>query len=122
PRSKRRNRRKPGSLTRKTREVAERAVAEGIAPLEVVLRNMREADERGDVENAVKYAAMAAPYCHPRDCKLLRIAGLMVNRLSRKSSESPMCNEGRRARLAGGLLLLWRIQNTREIQMVAIDA
>jgi hypothetical protein len=33
--------RKPGSLTARTREVAEKALAEGKAPLEVMLDNMR---------------------------------------------------------------------------------
>lgn len=33
--------RKPGSLTKRTREVAERAAAEGKTPLEVLLENMR---------------------------------------------------------------------------------
>lgn len=34
--------RKAGSTTRKTREIADRATAEGITPLEVMLRAMRE--------------------------------------------------------------------------------
>lgn len=33
--------RKPGSLTKRTREIAERAAAEGKTPLEVLLENMR---------------------------------------------------------------------------------
>ena len=33
--------RKPGSLTKRTREVAEKAMAEGKTPLEVLLENMR---------------------------------------------------------------------------------
>lgn len=33
--------RKPGALTKRTREVAERAAAEGKTPLEVLLENMR---------------------------------------------------------------------------------
>lgn len=33
--------RKSGALTRRTREVAERAVAEGATPLEIMLQNMR---------------------------------------------------------------------------------
>lgn len=33
--------RKPGSLTKRTREVAEKALAEGRAPLDVMLDNMR---------------------------------------------------------------------------------
>lgn len=40
--------RKPGSATRKTREIAEQASADGITPLEVMLRAMREHVELAD--------------------------------------------------------------------------
>jgi len=67
--------RKPGSVTRKTREIADRAVETGSTPLEVMLETMRllrEAAFRGsapDVEKLVQAAAVAkdaAPYIHPR--------------------------------------------------------
>jgi hypothetical protein len=44
--------RKAGSTTRKTREIAERATAEGITPLEVMLRAMREHVEHADTLQA----------------------------------------------------------------------
>jgi len=78
--------RKPGSATTKTREIADRAAAEGITPLEVMLKTMRammgEVDAliakqiaEGSTEVAVPFGLMtdacaiakdAAPYLHPR--------------------------------------------------------
>lgn len=64
-----------GAATKKTREIAERALAQGITPLEVILQSMRvawsEATKDGKVDlakvgPAVEYAQMAAPYVHPR--------------------------------------------------------
>jgi hypothetical protein len=69
--------RKKGSLNLKTRVIAERATAEGITPLEVMLRTMRSAWARAsrngetvtNFKDALIAAAMAekaAPYVHPR--------------------------------------------------------
>jgi hypothetical protein len=69
--------RKKGSLTQKTRVIAARAAAEGITPLEVILRTMRSAWARASrdgetvtsFQDALIAAAMAekaAPYVHPR--------------------------------------------------------
>lgn len=58
--------RKPGSLSRKTREIAERASTEGITPLEVMLRAMRHYFDAGDLTRAAAIAKDAAPFCHPR--------------------------------------------------------
>jgi hypothetical protein len=67
--------RKLGSLTKKTREIAEQAAALGIMPLEVQLQTMRalwaEANEGNtlNLEKAERAAAIAkdaAPYIHPR--------------------------------------------------------
>jgi len=58
--------RKPGVANKRTREIAEQAISEGCAPLEVLLRLMREALIHGDDEAAGKYAKDAAPYCHPK--------------------------------------------------------
>ena len=58
--------RKHGALTRRTREIAERASAEGITPLEVMLRVMRAHLESGELDKAAAVAKDAAPYCHPR--------------------------------------------------------
>jgi hypothetical protein len=58
--------RKPGSATRKTREIAERAAAEGITPLEVMLADMRAKYAAGDLDAAADRARDCAPYMHPR--------------------------------------------------------
>lgn len=66
--------RKVGSATTKTREIAEKAMAEGVTPLEFMLQIMR--TEPGDIEDArlaqsilemrFEAAKAAAPYVHPR--------------------------------------------------------
>lgn len=69
--------RKPGSATAKTREIADRAAAEGVTPLEVMLKTMRalvdkatESDPQNpDISMLVEASAVAkdaAPYMHPR--------------------------------------------------------
>lgn len=58
--------RKPGSATKKTREVADRAAASGITPLEVMLEAMESFRNAGDLEKAASFAKDAAPYLHPR--------------------------------------------------------
>lgn len=58
--------RKVGSSTKKTREIAEKALAEGISPLEVMLEAMRSFHGIGDMEKAASIAKDAAPYMHPR--------------------------------------------------------
>ena len=69
--------RRKGSLGQKTRVIAERAAAEGITPLEVILSTMRSAWARASTngetvtsfQDALIAAAMAekaAPYVHPR--------------------------------------------------------
>lgn len=58
--------RKPGAVTSKTREIAEKAIKEGVTPLEVMLSAMRQAYEGGDMKEAATFAKDAAPYVHPR--------------------------------------------------------
>jgi hypothetical protein len=58
--------RKAGSTTTKTREIANKALEEGITPLEVMLKAMREAYDRTDYKEAATFAKDAAPYVHPR--------------------------------------------------------
>jgi Family of unknown function (DUF5681) len=55
-----------GSLTKRTREIAEAVLADGVTPLEAMLQAMRTAYDAEDWNNAAKYAAMAAPYIHPK--------------------------------------------------------
>lgn len=58
--------RPPGAATRKTREIADRAASEGLTPLEVMLRAMRDHATAKRWDDAAKVAALAAPYVHPR--------------------------------------------------------
>ena len=77
--------RKPGAVTKKTREIAEKAAAEGITPLEVMLGTMRELwgmAERGTIDQhpetgkvmtsmdyriqAAEVAQKAAPFVHAK--------------------------------------------------------
>lgn len=55
-----------GGTSQKTREIAMRAAAEGITPLEVMVQTMREFWEAGDKSAAAAIAKDAAPYMHPR--------------------------------------------------------
>jgi hypothetical protein len=58
--------RKAGAANAKTRAIADTAATQGLMPLEVILKAMREAQAGGDTKAAADYAAKAAPYCHPR--------------------------------------------------------
>ena len=59
--------RKPkGPAKTKSAIIAAIAMAEGITPLEVMLRAMRNAWNAGDEQTAVARAKDAAPYVHPR--------------------------------------------------------
>lgn len=58
--------RKAGAVNKKTREIADRAINEGITPLEVMLEAMREAYESGGAIAACAFAEKAAPYIHPK--------------------------------------------------------
>ena len=58
--------RKPGSATKRTREIADRAAARGLTPLEVMLRAMRRHWRKGELDRAAVIAKDAAPYVHPR--------------------------------------------------------
>lgn len=55
--------RKPGVATTKTREIAERALASGLTPLDYMLNVMR--DEGAPPERRDSMAKAAAPYVHP---------------------------------------------------------
>lgn len=56
--------RKPGSANKKSQEIAAKLMAEGLTPLEYMLRVMRdEAEERAVRMDAAK---AAAPYVHPK--------------------------------------------------------
>lgn len=66
--------RKPGAATKRTREIADRAMAEGITPLEFMLKIMRQEPAETDdlklkfAQRDLQFEAAkaAAPYIHPR--------------------------------------------------------
>lgn len=58
--------RKPGGRNKKSREIADRAAAEGVTPLEVMLKAMREHYDAKRYDLAASIAKDAAPYMHPR--------------------------------------------------------
>lgn len=59
--------RKPGSVTVRTRKIAERELAKGrITPLEVMLHAMRVHYDAGEFDHAAAIAKDAAPYMHPK--------------------------------------------------------
>ena len=57
-----------GSKTKRKMAIAAQAAAEGITPVEVMLRGMRSYAEREnpDWDKALVFATAAAPYIHPR--------------------------------------------------------
>lgn len=58
--------RKPGEANKRSKDIAAKALVEGITPLEVMLSVMRAAQEAGNARDAAFYANMAAPYMHAR--------------------------------------------------------
>jgi hypothetical protein len=56
--------RKPGHASRRTREIANGALKEGITPLEFLLKVMR--DETAPLPLRCEMAVAAMQYCHPR--------------------------------------------------------
>lgn len=55
-----------GATTRRSREIADKATAEGLTPLEVMLKAMRAHVDRDNLDAAAAIAKDAAPYMHPR--------------------------------------------------------
>ena len=56
--------RKPGSITRRTREIAESAAAKGLGPLDYLLSIMR--DETAEQRDRIKAASEVLPYMAAR--------------------------------------------------------
>ena len=55
-----------GSLNKRSQEIVAKAASEGITPLEVMLKAMRQHVDAGDLGAAAEIAKDAAPYIHPR--------------------------------------------------------
>ena len=109
--------RKSGSATQRTREVAERASADGIVPIEVMLTIMREQwavyeKDRTPQNGAIALAAAkdVAPYVHPRLTATdapIRLAGpeaaarpsrVNVSWMPLRSGKSPLIRRPERCR------------------------
>lgn len=77
--------RKVGSLTTKTREIAEKAADGGLMPLEYMLQRLR--DETLDSDARFEAAKQAAPYVHPKlssiESKVDASVEAMVHRIER---------------------------------------
>lgn len=56
--------RKAGAITKRTREVADRATEDGVTPLEYMLTVLR--NEAADPAQRFEAAKHAAPYMHPK--------------------------------------------------------
>ena len=63
-----------GSKARKTIEIADRAAAEGVTPLELILSLMHRYYAEGKFCLALDAAVKAAPYIHPR-LQLMQLSG-----------------------------------------------
>jgi hypothetical protein len=85
--------RKPGVANVKTRQLADKAATEGITPLEVLILDMRQKYEAGDLTAAADRARDCAPYMHPR----LSSANVQVRRIESLREIS----DGELAALAG---------------------
>ena len=55
-----------GAITKRTREIAEKAILAGKTPIEILLEGMRFYYEAGNFDKACAFARDAAPYIHPR--------------------------------------------------------
>lgn len=58
--------RKAGAATKRTRAIADKATAEGLTPLEVMLKAMREHAKEKRWDDAASIAKDAAPYMHAK--------------------------------------------------------
>lgn len=58
--------RRKGSATKRTREIADKAIGEGLTPLDVMLKAMRLHADAQRWDAAAEVAKDAAPYIHPR--------------------------------------------------------
>jgi hypothetical protein len=91
--------RKAGAATKKTRAIADKAAAEGITPLEVMLRTMRTLLEFSGMEafppeerlkmmlEASAVAKDAAPYVHPRLQAIEHSGGIEVRSAEQELAE-----------------------------------
>ena len=90
-----------GSVTKKAREIANAAAAQGESPLDFMLRVMR--DETQTMELRAQMAQMAAQFCHPRINPIgptqngARVQQLTINFVEPERSTDALCIEAPRA-------------------------
>lgn len=88
-----------GSLNKKTREIAEKAAASGVTPLEIIIEAMHDAYKDGGAAAAVPFAEKAAPYMHAR------IAAVEVSGEVRATiTDEPMSEKEWKERYAASLV------------------
>src|SRR4051794_8586436 len=58
--------RPPGSPNKVTAELRRRVMENGLTPLQVMIRRLKEANESGDEEALRFWTLAAAPYLHPK--------------------------------------------------------
>lgn len=85
--------RKAGSVTTKTRETADRAVAEGLTPLEYMLRVLR--DESEPKEARMWAAEKAAPYVHAKLASVEHRGGLEVTTQTKEQRDAAVAAASR---------------------------
>lgn len=78
--------RKPGILTQKSREIAEKGIGGGITPLDYMLEILR--DPEADKTQRFEAAKAAAPYVHPRLASTEIRAEVAVNDVSSEPEAS----------------------------------
>lgn len=75
-----------GATTKKTREVAEKAVAEGITPLEYMLDVLR--NEQADPKDRMWAAEKAAPYVHAKLASVEHKGGIDVTTQTKEQRDA----------------------------------
>lgn len=87
--------RKPGSATKRTREIADQAASEGLTPLEFMLEVMRNEPSQ-DLDSRELFQAItlrfeaakaAAPYVHPRLSSVELDADVTIRTLAQELAE-----------------------------------
>jgi homogentisate 1,2-dioxygenase len=79
-----------GSKNKRTIEIALQAAAEGITPIEVMLKDMWLSVEKKDWGEALKFAEAAAPYIHPR-LAAVQHSGSIDSKVTVEEGESARC-------------------------------
>ena len=85
-----------GKRTKLTRAIAEKAIAEGITPLEVMLKTMRKLWDEKKMLEACAIAKECAPYLHPKLCSVSADVNVDVSGLLQLVAASDALRQGLR--------------------------